>query len=337
MLGQQLLRVRRRAQVGALQHRHQPAVDQEVGLRRVADDLEAGVLRCERDAGEVDMRGDVFGADIDQRVGIGEVRTVAHQGAGVALWVVVLGFGKAVVDEERGAARQAIGERRDEGLGLRVDLGDRARGEAAVEGRLQCARSIGPREPLVLWHHTALEPPRSIEMQQLHRHRIQHLVADDHALHRIGQRVDPADPVTERREPLALALAKHAREVDDRVALDLFAQRVEQLLRERARAGTELPDLARVGRVERLRHLRGQRSPEQRRELGRSDEVAARLRQHAELAPMVRVVAEPGRVERQRHETVELQPAGVAGDGRMDQSGECRRYTGRSNRLHRTL
>ena len=40
--------------------------------------------------------------------------------------------------------------------------------------------------------------------------------------------------------------------------------RTAQLLRERARAGAELPDFACVGRVERLRHLRGQRPPEQR-------------------------------------------------------------------------
>jgi hypothetical protein len=55
------------------------------------------------------------------------VRAVAHQRAGVALRVVVLGLGKAVVDEERrtrAAALKQPGHGGDEGLGLRVDFGD---------------------------------------------------------------------------------------------------------------------------------------------------------------------------------------------------------------------
>ena len=59
-----------------------------------------------------------------------------------------------------------------------------------------------------------------------------------------------------------------------------------------------------------LRHLARQRAAEQRRELGRGDEVAARLRQGAELRPaFAAVVAQPRLVQRHRHETVETEPA----------------------------
>jgi len=80
-------------------------------------------------------------------------------------------------------------------------------------------------------------------MQQLHRHRIEHLVADDHAGHRIGQRVEPAHALAERRERLALALPQRARQVDDAVALHPLAQGPQQLRGQRARAGAEFPDL----------------------------------------------------------------------------------------------
>src|SRR6476469_542017 len=57
VLGEQLLRGGKRGDAGAVQQFENAAVHQEAGLRGVADHLETGILRRERDAGEVDMRG----------------------------------------------------------------------------------------------------------------------------------------------------------------------------------------------------------------------------------------------------------------------------------------
>jgi hypothetical protein len=110
-------------------------------------------------------------------------------------------------------------------------------------------------------------------------------------------------------------------------SVDAIAQRFEQLLRERAGAGAELPHGARAGDVQRLRHLARERAAEQRREFGRGHEVAAGRRHRAELARRVGVVAQPGRVQGQRHEAIERQPAAVAGDRPTDQRREGARYT----------
>ncbi len=47
-----------------------------------------------------------FSARVDQRVRVGKVAAMAHQRAAGALRVVVLGLGKAVVDQERHAGRE---------------------------------------------------------------------------------------------------------------------------------------------------------------------------------------------------------------------------------------
>ena len=120
-------------------------------------------------------------------------------------------------------------------------------------------------------------------MQQLHRHRIQHFVADDHALQIVGQRIDPLHSGAESLQTLALAFAQRAGKVDDGVALNLVAERIEQLLGERTRAGTELPDVGRGTGSQGLSDLPRQRLGEQRRQLRGSHEVAARTRQHSEL------------------------------------------------------
>ena len=93
------------------------------------------------------------------------------------------------------------------------------------------------------------------------------------------------------------------------------AQRRQQLRRQRAGAGTELPQLVRVGGVQGLGQLQRHGTAEQARQLGRGHEIAARRRQGAELPVAARVVAQAGRIQRRGHEAVERQPAAVAGDG----------------------
>ena len=83
-------------------------------------------------------------------------------------------------------------------------------------------------------------------LQQLHRHGVQHLVADDHALHGIRQHVHPAHDLLVFGQRQPLACAQRAREINDGVALGQRAQQshfIEDLQSQRAGAGTELPDL----------------------------------------------------------------------------------------------
>ncbi len=100
-------------------------------------------------------------------------------------------------------------------------------------------------------------------MQQLHRHRVEHLVAHDHAAQPLGQGVDPLHLGRVDGQALALALTQCAGQFDNRVALDRIAERVKQLQRQCARPRTELPHLAARAGLQALRHLAGQRLAEQ--------------------------------------------------------------------------
>ena len=271
----QLLRRGRGADIGALQQLEQAAVEQEARLRGVAQHVEPGVLRRQRNAAEVDMCRDVLGSHVHQRVGIGAVRAVAHQRTAAALRVVVLGLGEAVVDEEGGAAPQAPGQGANEGLGLRVDLGYRAGREGAGGRRPQHGGAVGPGESRTPGGHAALEPLFAVPAQQLHRHRVEHLVADDHAVQGFGPGVEPAHTFAESGQPFGLPLAQGAGQVDDRIPAHAFAQAAQQLRRQRARTGAEFKDFVGLRGSQRLRHLARQRLTEQRREFGCGDEVAA--------------------------------------------------------------
>ena len=120
--------------------------------------------------------------------------------------VVVLVLGEAVVDDEDRAALEALGEGRDERLGLRVQLG-RAAGGKLRASSAELPRSAGRpgerRAPSLAVDAT----PRSshaaaVEMEQVDRHRVEHFVGDDDAGHRRRQRVEPADAIAERRASL---------------------------------------------------------------------------------------------------------------------------------------
>lgn len=112
-------------------------------------------------------------------------------------------------------------------------------------------------------------------MQQLHRHRVQHLVAQHHGLQRVGQGVEPLHPAAKRRQTFGLALTQRAREVHDAVAAHTLAQRAQQLRGQRARAGAKLQHLVQSTRVQSLRHLACQRLAKQWGHFGRGDKVAA--------------------------------------------------------------
>ena len=212
------------------------------------------------------MRGDVLLAHVHQRVGIGLVRVVAHQRAAVALGVVVLGLWKAVVDEERDAVLQVVGEAADEGLGLGMDLGHGAWQEGAVHRRAQRGGPVGKCEAVARALHAALEPGAAIEVQQLHWHGIQHLVAHHHPAHAGGPGGDPGHPLTTTRQALGLPLAQRAGQINDGVAAKWHAriiQCADQLLGQRAGTRAKLDHLVGAAGPQRLRDRGRQRLAKQ--------------------------------------------------------------------------
>jgi hypothetical protein len=101
-------------------------------------------------------------------------------------------------------------------------------------------------------------------MQQLHRHGIEHLVAEQHPVHALGQPVVPMHPASPGLKAQRLAFTQRGRQLDHMVGNDAIAQLGQQLRRHCAGACTELPYLARVAGPQRLSHLHGERAAEQR-------------------------------------------------------------------------
>src|SRR5215831_7340764 len=98
-------------------HHREPARDQEIGLRGETVYLGPALLRGARHGTEVDVRGDVLQARHEERVAVEMVAIVAAHGAHRALRMVELALGEAVVDEERHACVEALGEGAHEALG----------------------------------------------------------------------------------------------------------------------------------------------------------------------------------------------------------------------------
>src|SRR5262249_36878136 len=82
---------------------------------REAGDLEARDRRAFRGAREIDPRGDVLDAEIDERIVVGALMEVTAQRPGAALWMIVVSPRQAVVEEQRHAALEARAERDDPG------------------------------------------------------------------------------------------------------------------------------------------------------------------------------------------------------------------------------
>ena len=87
------------------------------------------------------------------------------------------------------------------------------REEPSTGGRSVVGRSAQTKPALRVQRHAALNH-RAVPVQQHDRHRVEHLVADDHALEALGQRIGSVQLVEVLRHPrsagLALALAQRA-------------------------------------------------------------------------------------------------------------------------------
>src|SRR5581483_10227490 len=121
----------------------------------------------------------------------------------------------------------------------------------------------------------------------------------------------PGDPLEQvrhaRGEHVAAALAQIGGELEDEVALRELLEAlelIEQGRGERAAARSDLEHLL-ESRVQALRDLARERAPEERRDLGRGDEIAVA----PELPRARAVVAESRRVERELHVARERQPS----------------------------
>ena len=165
MLGQQLHGGGALGQAGLFHQRGQAAIDEEMRLRGIAQHVQPRILRGQCGGGEVDMSGDVLLAHGAERVAVHAVRAVAGQRAAAALGVVVLGFGKAVVNEKRrarAARAQPLGHGGNEGLRLGVDFRHHIRRHAALafagvhflgfHRRAQVCRTVLPDEERAARH-----------------------------------------------------------------------------------------------------------------------------------------------------------------------------------------
>lgn len=164
---------------------------------------------------------------------------------------------------------------------------------------------------------------------ELHRHRVEHFVADDHALEALGQRVEPAHARGGAGrlfvERLALARAQLAGQVDDRIFVELDAERgerVQQPRRELARARAEFHHPPRAARGERLRDGARERLREERRQLGRGHEIAAVVAAPAEFLRAAAVVTQARRVQHALHVAGKRDPSARRGDFGAQRRGE---------------
>ena len=251
----------------------------------------------------------------------------------VALRVVVLGLGKAVVDEEGGAPLEPLGERRRRrprpAAWISVVL---PAGKAAAFGGRVRRRPVGDRRtPLArAAADAALAPGRAVEMQQVDRHRVEHLVADDDAAHPLRQRVEPADAVAERAaspRAAARAAAPTARRSSSGGRASPSAASSSAASAPRAGAELPAPRRCRSRRAPRAT-WRASARPNSGDSSGAVTKSLPDLGHPADDRPAAGVVAEAGRVEGHRHEAAERDPAaGARRWPRRSARREGRRYT----------
>ena len=123
------------------------AVHQELRLRGIAEHLEAGLARRLGEGAEVDVRGDVLPARLEEHVAVRAVAVVAHQRAHRALRMVVLVARKAVVDDEDRAVLQALAERAHPGAAPQAR--SRFRRGSALRSSCACVPQPSGRWPLL--------------------------------------------------------------------------------------------------------------------------------------------------------------------------------------------
>lgn len=186
-----------------------------------------------------------------------------------------------------------------------------------VQRRTQIGGTVGPGQAGTLGHHATFVPDTALAHQQLHRHGVQHFVADHHAFDGLGPGIQPAHLVGMCGQGLRLARAQRTRQIDDGVTPHFVAQRIEQLQGQGPRARPELEHLGGRGLFQGLAHLHGQGLAKQRCQARGRHKIAATVRHGAKLLQRAGVVPQSGLVQGQGHETVKREPATSFGNGLM--------------------
>jgi hypothetical protein len=81
-------------------------IDQELGLRRIAEEIESRAAPRLSDRSKVDMARDVLQPGREERIVVGVMTLMAHQGTVIALRMIVLALPETIVDDQHGAAFQ---------------------------------------------------------------------------------------------------------------------------------------------------------------------------------------------------------------------------------------
>jgi len=166
-----------------------------------------------------------------------------------------------------------------------------------VQGGVE--RRLDKRECAVLDRYHLAAPAIAGADHQLDRHRVEHFIGQHHAAEVFWHGVLPAH-LRQISQVGLLARTQLARQFDDGVRVDgdaLARQRSQHVARQAAGAGAELDDVGRALGDNSGCHAR-HACPEQRRHLGRGDEIAL----GAELGGAAAVIPEARRIQRQFHE-----------------------------------
>ncbi len=295
-------------------------VHQPVGLRRIAHEAEATLQAGAQDSAEVHVRCDVLQAGPEERIGMRAMPVVAHERAGAALGMVVLPFSEAIVDQQHDPTLQHGRERAHQRTGGEAYFAHvrsrRVESECCMQELWIDNRTVFESELTIAQNHTALDGDRVVPGHQMHRQRVQHLVAEDHAGESIRQPIQPlhtgCEPVRQPPQQFALPRAQLRAHLEDEVVLGRATKRIERTQQIGGHAPgprSELQDLA-ATRTQHLADLASQRGAEQGRHLGRCDKVTA----CTQLASAGDVIAKARLVQGHVHVAIEAEPAAARGD-----------------------
>ena len=138
---------------------------------------------------------------------------VAHQGAAMALGMVVLPARKAVVDEQCGAAFEPGTHLARPGFGLQIDLGlvigQRRHTLCDCTGKVVTRGPLTPDKLITRARHPAFEESAVVRpAETLHRHRVEHFVGQDATGEPTRRLCKPCDTGAPDGQPALLPIAQ---------------------------------------------------------------------------------------------------------------------------------
>lgn len=177
------------------------AVEQELALAEVAEQIESGRIGGGDDCREIDVDRDILQAREIERIGMRMMAVMTHQGPAPALLMVELAAREAVVDQQQRSALQTMAPFSGPGTCCKADLVFVTRRQGALRtdlsgGRQQWTRrwSLVPGETACLINpDTALEDTIFAPSNDMGRHRVEQFVGQDDPREGLRQTIQPAD------------------------------------------------------------------------------------------------------------------------------------------------